>query len=360
MQEGRAIWRFISGNPVLSAASNVLTFAPLVVGAIALIVGWMRDLSGLLLIGIGLLVVNLAWLAYNGWKRREAAKSMPLGVKERRERIDDLFYPPRSDRFELGEACATFAMKMGVFNEEQEWKREKLIAHVAQELRGIAPDIDPEQARKEAEVHFQRNVEAAYALEMRDEALELFDQAREEGAIAAKARRTVERPLAVEMREVPNLFLALARRLGYERTTNSPPAFTRSSDVLCDQLDSLMREGMKLVDEFNDPVKPQKTNGGWQLEGGDAPEQWWEKADEFTKRARELLADQHPALLTDYRDGYNAHLKKEREETKERQAAEDTGSTAEKMLAFANYERSGPRRVMEASLEGLAKARKTI
>jgi hypothetical protein len=248
-------------------------------------------------------------------------------------------------------------MKMRVFNEEQEWRREKTIARSAKEIREADPDIDPHQARRDAEVCFGRNIEITYALELRDEALRLFDEAREQRAIAAKARRLAERPLAFEMGEVPHLFVALARRLGHEPTTDYSRASGPPPADLADQLDSLMREGIDLVAESNVPVAPEQTGGGWKLEGGDAPDEWWEQTDDFTKRIRELLIERHPALLTDYRDDYNAHVKKEREEQKEREPAEDKRSTAEKMLDLANFERSGPRRVLEASLEGLAAAR---
>lgn len=130
------------------------------------------------------------------------------------------------------------------------------------------------------------------------------------------------------------------------------------SDTLDHQLDSLIREGIDLVAELNVPAEPEKTKGGWKLEGGDAPEEWWEKADDFTTRIRELLIERHPALLTDYRDGYNAHVRKEREEDQTKgDPAKDKRSDGEKMLALATFERSGPRRIVEASLEGLAAAR---
>jgi hypothetical protein len=121
-----------------------------------------------------------------------------------------------------------------------------------------------------------------------------------------------------------------------------------------------MREGISLVDELNVPVAPVKIEGGWKLEGGDAPDDWWDKADDFTRQVREALIEHHPALLTDYRDGYNAHVKKEGTDRSKRDPSQDKRSTAEKMLALANYERSGPRRVVEASLEGLAAARHAL
>lgn len=314
----------------------------------------------LLVIGFGLFcLLSAGTLAF--WARRQEPRESESGgwsPAERRERLDNLLYPPRDDRLELGEQCANFATKMQVFNEAQEWKRERAIGRFAEEAREADPDLDPQQARKIAEDHFERNVETAYAFEMREEALRLFDEAREKDAIAAKVRRTAERPLAVEMGEVPNLFIAIARRLNYEPIVDYSSVLGPPPEDLKGLVDALMREGINLVDELSASVEPERTDGGgWRLDGGGAPDEWWDKADDFAKRIRQLLIDRHPALLTDYRDGYNAHVRKERKERKEGDSAQDTRSTAEKMLDFANFERSGPRRVVEASLEGLAAAR---
>lgn len=348
----RGIWHF------LSAAGNVslvLTYGPVVV---ALIVARLLDQPTLFLVALGVALLSLIVGGLNAWRQRSPKPKGGLGPKERRESIDSLLYPPRDDRLELGEQCAGFATKMQVFNEEQEWRRERAIGRFAEEVREADPDISPQQAREDAEAHFERNVEAAYGFEMREEALRLFDEAREKGEIAAKMRRMVERPRAGETGEIPHLFAAIARRLNYEPIVEYSRALGPPPDDLRDLVDALMREGINLVDELRTPVKPERTDGGgWRLDGGGAPDEWWNKADDFAKRIRQLLIDRYPALLTDYRDGYNSHVKKERKERKQDDPAQDTRSTPEKMLDFANFERSGPRRVVEASLEGLAAAR---
>jgi len=357
----RAAWNFLT-HPAVSAVGNavfLLTLIPVVL----VVVAWFIEQPSLFVVAVVLLLIDTAFIGRLAFQRRReqsAGKaSGSLSITERREALDNLFYPPRDDRRELGEECATFAMRMRVFNEEQEWKREKATARKAEELREANPDADPFKVREEAESQFERAVEAAYGSEMRDKGLRLFDAAREAGEIQAKSRRLVERPHAFEMEEVPNLFVVLARRLGVEpasgRSSIRPPA------DLADELDDLMREGIDLVDEFSEPVSPVRTpSGHWKLEGGSAPDDWWEKADGFAGRIRKLLIEHHPALLTDYRDGYNAHLKKEGEESKKQDPAADKRSTADKMLDLANFERSGPRRVIEASLEGLAAARHRI
>lgn len=313
----------------------------------------------LVVVGFAVFCLLLAGTLAFWARRRDAGASEPAGWSpaERQKHLDNLFYPPRDDRLELGEQCARFATKMQVFNEENEWKRERAIGRFADEVREADPEADPQQARKDAEAHFERTVETAYGFEMREEALRLFDEAREKDAIAAKVRRIAERPLAFEMGEVPNLFIAIARRLNYEPIVDYASVLGPPPEDLKGLVDALMREGINLVDELNVSVEPVRTDGGWRLDGGGAPDEWWDRADDFAKRIRQLLIDRHPALLTDYRDGYNAHVKKERKEHKEDDAAEDTRSTPEKMLDFANFERSGPRRVVEASLEGLASAR---
>jgi len=317
--------------------------------------GVVKGVNPLIAAGVVLFAANAILLV---WPKVRRGHQLPgLGPVERREQLDNLFYPPRDDRRELGEQCAAFATKMRVFCEEVEAKQEKSIAGFAKEIRNANPDLGPFRARKDAESHFERNVEAAYALEMRDEALRLFDEARGQGEIVAKLRRIADRPLAVEMFEVVNLFVAIARRLDYKPVTDYSPAIGPSPASIASKIDSIMREGLDLVGELSAPVEPERTgSGNWKLEGGDAPDEWWEEADSFTKRARTMLVDDgHPALLTDYRDGFNDHLEKEREAR--RDPDEDTQSTAKKMLDLANFERSGPRRVVEASLEGLARAR---
>jgi hypothetical protein len=315
------------------------------------------DLGRWLLVGVGVCVA-LALIASRKQQSESPAKKPDgLGPMERREHIDNLLYPPRDDRLELGEQCANFATKMHVFNEEQEWRRERTISRFAEETREADPDLEPQQARARAEAIFEREVKAAYGFEMREEALRLFDEAREKDAIAAKMRRMVEEPRPAEMSEIPHLFAAMARRLNYEPIVDYASALGPPPEDLKGLVDALMREGINLVDELSAPAEPKRTDSGWRLDGGGAPDEWWDKADDFAKRIRQLLIDRHPALLTDYRDGYNAHVRKERKERKEDDSAQDTRSTAEKMLDFANFERSGPRRVVEASLEGLAAAR---
>ena len=322
------------------------------------------NLTRLVLFAVGLLAIlwltgRLPWLP-QGTPARDAQEEpeKPQGYSpaERRETLDNLFYPPADAKRELGEECANFAITLTVFNEEQEARKEHAIARYAQEIREANPELDPFEVRRSAEAHFERQVEAAYKAELRNRALQLFDEAREQDAIAAKVRRTVDRPLAVELGDAPNLFLAIARRLGEDPVKyHWPPSIPLPADLPA-QIDDLMREGMNLVKELEAPVEPRKVDGGWKVEGSDAPDAWWEKADDFQQRIRALLTQQHPALLTDFRDGYNGHLKKERK-AKKPDPADDARSDAEKILGLANYERSGPRRVVEANLEGLAAAR---
>jgi hypothetical protein len=131
---------------------------------------------------------------------------------------------------------------------------------------------------------------------------------------------------------------------------------------LADELDSLIREGKELVAELSIPVQPERLNWVSKIVGGGPPAEWQEKADAFRQRSMDLLEARHPALVTDLRDGVKRHFEMEQEakEKREREAKADTRSDGEKMLALANFERSGPRREVEAWLEGLALARKSI
>ncbi|MFL5900274.1 MAG: hypothetical protein ACJ75S_03665 [Solirubrobacterales bacterium] len=132
------------------------------------------------------------------------------------------------------------------------------------------------------------------------------------------------------------------------------------SDSLADQIDSLMREGLDLVNEFSAPVEPEQHNGVWKVSGGGAPPEWQTKADAFRERAWELLAKGRPALLWDYRDACNDFLQKQQDAQAPRSdqdLARDERSTAEKVLDLATAQRSGPAMEIEACLEGLAVAR---
>lgn len=353
----RFIWRLLT-HPALSAVGNAVLLLTLISPAL-LIVGWVIEQPLLFAIALAVLLIDSVLIGRSVLQHRNDradGRSSDLSVGERRERLDSLLYPPRNDRRELGEECAVFAMKMRVFNEEQEWRREKAIARSAEGLREASPELDPFKARKDAETHFQRTVEAAYGFEMREEGLRLFDSAREEGAIEAKSRRMVDRPLAVEMGEIPNLFVVLARRLDAE--VPSSYSATPPPPNLADELDDLMRVGVDLVEELDVSAKPERTPAGhWKLEGGGAPDERWEKAEEFASKTRGLLLSRHPALLTVYRGGYNAHVKKEQDDRSADDPAADKRPTAKKLLDLANFERSGPRRVVEANLEGLAASR---
>lgn len=361
MRAARAMWRFLN-HPVLSAAGSLsLLFAivPLAAAVIVAGVGRVIDQPTLFVVAVGLALAGfaaVAYLAVRQWRSQPSKKPNGYGPAERRETLDNLFYPPADPKRELAERCSSFATKLTVFNEEMEARKEHAVARYAQEIREGDPGADPFQARKDAESHFERQVEASYNLEMREEALRLFDESREQGAIAAKVRRVADRPLAVELVDIPNLFLAIARRLGEKPFEYRWPPSTPLPTALPAQIDNLMREGIDLVSALSVPIEPQRTEGGWKVEGGDAPDEWWEEADSLQRRIRDLLVQSHPALLTDFRDGFNAHLKKERE-AKKPDPPKDTRSTAAKMLALANFERSGPRRVVEACLEGLSAVR---
>jgi hypothetical protein len=125
---------------------------------------------------------------------------------------------------------------------------------------------------------------------------------------------------------------------------------------LQDLIDQQMRRGMDLVTELSDPVRPTKlAGGGWEICGGGPPAQWWDKAQDFVDQATELL-ERRPSLLKDFESGYNSHLHEVR--ANPWPADIERRTTAEKMLALANAERSTPRTIVEASLGGLTEARR--
>lgn len=149
---------------------------------------------------------------------------------------------------------------------------------------------------------------------------------------------------------------AAAGFLNYEnhRAPGAPPVDLRR------RIDELMRRGMNVVDELSESVVPEETKPGvWQISGGEAPEEWWKKADDLFQEARNLLKDHQPALLKDFEEGYNRKFRPT-DSPEPAEQSPDRRSDPEKMLAFANSERSRPKLIVEATLDGLTEARRRL
>ncbi len=347
-------------------ALTVLTLASFLFALGAAVVGRMADEPVLFVVAVTLALTGLvlSGVLVVLQRRGAATASGPpkgIGPKERLKAMDDLFYPSADPRRELGEECRAFAVKVRVTVEWYEAERISNIARVAGEAVEADPDLDMEQAYKDARSLIERNLEARYALELRDEGLRLFDQAREqENAILAKYRREVDHPNAFALEEVANIFRTIARRLDVDV---SEPAPIPKARYLAESIDELIREGIALRKEMAEPVKPQETKpGNWLIEGG-VPEGWWEKVDDFSARAWNLLHAERPALLSTHGEGHNSYIRKERkrgEEDAERPSGPDTRTEPQKVLEFFNATRSGPSEHMDALLEGLAAARRQL
>jgi hypothetical protein len=128
---------------------------------------------------------------------------------------------------------------------------------------------------------------------------------------------------------------------------------------LANQLDSLLRKGIDLLAELSVPVEPKITDGVLRVDGEEAPDEWWEKADAFQQEIRSLLTARNPALLTVFAEGFDGHFQKRQAKQEERKQnpVPDGRSTTEKVLDMATFERSGPAGIVEAGLDGLAAAR---
>jgi len=144
---------------------------------------------------------------------------------------------------------------------------------------------------------------------------------------------------------------------------DSPARDVMAAGSLPHRIDDLHRDGIDLLAELSVPVKPEKRHGGWRISGEDPPSEWWDKADGFDQRVRDLFIAEYPALLSDYANGANAHLRKRREKVAAEREPDPNASglsDAEKMHSLANYWRSGPAQKLEASLQGLAVARHRV
>jgi hypothetical protein len=148
----------------------------------------------------------------------------------------------------------------------------------------------------------------------------------------------------------------------HSRLPSAPEKSSDSLAPLATQLDSLMRSGIDLLAELSVPAQPTVTNGVLRIDGEEAPDEWQEKADAFHQEIRSLLTARHPALLSVFAEGFNGHFRKKQEnqEARKRHPAPDRRSTTEKVLDMATFERSGPASTVEASLDGLAAARRDL
>jgi hypothetical protein len=141
----------------------------------------------------------------------------------------------------------------------------------------------------------------------------------------------------------------------HHRAPGAPPPLD-----LRGRIDDLMRRGMEVVDELSEPVVPEETSSGvWKISGGGAPDEWWDKADDFFQEARRLLKDHQPALLKDFEEGFNRKTRPD-ESSRPVDPPPDRRTTPEKMLALADSERGNPRLIAEATLDGLTEARRRL
>jgi hypothetical protein len=160
----------------------------------------------------------------------------------RRKQLDDRYYPPADPRRELGEDCASMAMKIRVADDVDAEARPILLDKMTREIRDANPGIDLKEARTQAEATASRRLVADYQASLREEALKLFDAARKQGAIVAKERRKVERPDASDLKDLAGMFRAIARRLDYDVPEPEPDPESR--------LERWARERLAVADEI--------------------------------------------------------------------------------------------------------------
>lgn len=367
MRSVRAVWKFLS-HPVLSVAGNIsLLFAaaPLAVAVVAAAVGWILDQPILFLIAIGLAVFGLILVGIVGLgqRSRSAQESLTLsteGAQSDTERLrPPAFIAVEAEIALAYEECLEMAKIL-----RAEWPH---ITPDSAVVQAALPDWQAKTTDFIGAVLGSAQRAAFKGTATGDNALERLES---EGLFLCALAVDLT-PSAIRANEAEVLSARAQRRanesaslFSYEhsRAPGAPlPADPSPPPAdLADQLDSLMRKGIELVSELTIPVEPEKTEHGWKLEGdGGAPDEWWDKADALTQDIRKLLIERHPALLTDFRDGFNGYLQRQREaqEARNADASKDKRPDAEKILDLVNYERSGPSRVVEASLEGLATAR---
>lgn len=127
------------------------------------------------------------------------------------------------------------------------------------------------------------------------------------------------------------------------------------------KIDALHREGLALVEELSAPAQAEEGERVWTLHFG-PPGGWWEKVEDFDQRSRDLLIEYYPGLLHDYNEGFNRHRKQERENKEkiatDQRAKSGATSSPKTVFEFATDLKQAPMRSLEASLTGLAEARR--
>lgn len=265
VRSAQAIWRFISSNPVLSAAGNVLTFAPYALGALVLMAGLAKDISALALIGIALLALNTVWLALSTWRGRRDARAPS---EEYREAI------LTAVAVEIANAGGEALRMHALLTAERPW-----ITPKGQDLERAISDwrdktkefltvvLGPIQRAAFANVGIgthgdldQLKAEADFLCEM-SQGLKLDSVRATESEVLAA--RTARQNLSADFIEFEHY-----------RSPDAPPKASPENgeikalrgdpdaSALADQLDALMREGMELLDELMAPAKAEETGEG--------------------------------------------------------------------------------------------------
>jgi hypothetical protein len=128
---------------------------------------------------------------------------------------------------------------------------------------------------------------------------------------------------------------------------------------LTGRIDDLHREGIALVDGLSRPLEPEKSGeNAWKINMS-APGEWWDQAEAFDQKIRELFIETYPALLSDYSRGFNEYRREARkqEEARAPDPEKDNRSNAVKLQEFTRHMHLKPARFVEACLEGLSVAR---
>lgn len=358
MRAVRATWRFL-GHPVLSVLGNLsflLTYGPLVIAGLIAIAGRVLDEPVLFLVAIGLALLGIAVATANTLYKRPP-KPMGLG--------------PEDDQLELGEpqgrspgrVYGGVAIREGMLEVADRDDRQLIIAEFVTMIEEGKKLLESEFTGELTWSHFDpwwKGIMAFVGTVFGDAERQRLIEIEPTGA-EPKDRINAVMDWLRERRDHPERWTP--KLSGDDLAAALRKRRDAIADPLGDQVDSLMREGIALVTTLSTPAKPEETESGvWKISGGDAPQEWIDLAAGFQQRCRTLLETQRPALLADFRDGHMKHFRLEREanERREQSPAADRRSDSEKMLALADYERSGPRREVEACLEGLAAARKVI
>lgn len=174
------------------------------VSSATFIVGLVTDIQPLTALGVVLLVITialLAWPRFRGERTEKTTVPEPEGTRE---------FARRDDAAEVAQRCHMLAASIERWVESFKRHESATVERMTDEWVELDPSLDRAEARRRAYTRNEKNWETEYVIKYRAEAKALFVKAYELGEIAKEHEDVALKPLASQFDEVPKLFNEIA------------------------------------------------------------------------------------------------------------------------------------------------------